>query len=457
MGENNTDAKVDKTETTPDATTDTKNDVKDVDAADKTSETPTTPSEISPKTVAEVASRLRFFFSNANLRIDKFLRREVTENNADGFVPIETLLRFNTIKIYSTEPQALVRAIEETESLKPILKLNEDKTGIARIEPFTHDMMRDNVGVTLRVSNIPVEGAAGSEVYTVKREEVEEAFKEFGYVAMVRMLYNYQQGERGGRGTRTAIGRAFVEMETTAEMQLAAAELCPPQKSETKVTKETEAETKKEETEVKEEQPKRTLTMGGAEVRVKTMQQWLDQREVKRIARFGDRGDSRNSRGGRGGRGQRDTRGGEKRDFKGQEKRAREAAEKEAAAQLEFKLEWKKGCVISVKGLPDGCDREKILGTVQDVVGKDVRVRADYSRGQKDGAIRFEQPNDKIVELAAKLCDGSAMVGGVKVESATIIQGEDEEKYYSEYIAFRTKQIRTNAEEKNQRKRPRRR
>jgi len=448
MGENNTDVKVEKTEDTPDAAADIKNDVTDEVAADKT------PSEISPKTVAEVASRLRFFFSNANLRIDKFLRREVTESNADGFVPITTLLRFNTIKSYSTEPLALVRAIQETESLKPILKLNEDKTGIARIEPFTHDMMRDNVGVTLRVSNIPVEGAPGSEVYTVQREEVEEAFKEFGYVAMVRMLYNYQQGDRGGRGTRTAIGRAFVEMETTAEMQLAAAELCPPQKSETEVTKETEAETKKEETDVKEEPPKRTLTMGGAEVRVKTMQQWLDQREVKRIARFGDKGDSRNSRGGRG---QRDTQGGEKRDFKGQEKRAREAAEKEAAAQLEFKLEWKKGCVISVKGLPDGCDREKILGTVQDVVGKDVRVRADYSRGQKDGAIRFEQPNDKIVELAAKLCDGSAMVGGCKVESATIIQGEDEEKYYSEYIAFRTKQIRTNAEEKNQRKRPRRR
>jgi len=448
MGENNTDVKVEKTEDTPDAAADIKNDVTDEVAADKT------PSEISPKTVAEVASRLRFFFSNANLRIDKFLRREVTESNADGFVPITTLLRFNTIKSYSTEPLALVRAIQETESLKPILKLNEDKTGIARIEPFTHDMMRDNVGVTLRVSNIPVEGAPGSEVYTVQREEVEEAFKEFGYVAMVRMLYNYQQGDRGGRGTRTAIGRAFVEMETTAEMQLAAAELCPPQKSETEVTKETEAETKKEETDVEEEPPKRTLTMGGAEVRVKTMQQWLDQREVKRIARFGDKGDSRNSRGGRG---QRDTQGGEKRDFKGQEKRAREAAEKEAAAQLEFKLEWKKGCVISVKGLPDGCDREKILGTVQDVVGKDVRVRADYSRGQKDGAIRFEQPNDKIVELAAKLCDGSAMVGGCKVESATIIGGEDEEKYYSEYIAFRTKQIRTNAEEKNQRKRPRRR
>jgi len=459
MGEDNTAVKDENTEAAPVATTntDTMKDVKEEAATDKTSETTTIPVEITDKTVAELSSRLRFFFSNANLRTDRFLRREVTENNPDGFVPITTLLRFNTIKSYSTEPQALVRAVEETESLKSILKLNEDKTGIARIEPFTNDLMRDNVRFTLRVSNIPVKGEPGSEEYSVKREEVEEVFKEFGYVAMVKMLYNFHQGDRGGRGSRTAIGRAFVEMETEEEMQLAAAQFCPPQKNETEIKKDSETDAKKDETEVKEESAKRTLTLGGVEVRVKTMQQWLDQREAKRFAKFGDRDNSRGGRGGRGGRGQRDNRGGERRDAKGADKRVRETREKEAAAQIEFKLDWKKGCVISVKGLPDGCDREKILGTVQDVVGKDVRVRADYSRGQKDGAIRFEQPNDKIADLTAKLNDGSVMVGGCKVESATIIEGADEEKYYSEYIAFRTKQVQMNAEEKNQRKRQRRR
>ena len=70
-------------------------------------------------------------------------------------------------------------------------------------------------------------------------------------------------------------------------------------------------------------------------------------------------------------------------------------------------------------------------------MGKDVRVRADYSRGQKE----FEHPKDKIVDLTAKLNDGSVMVGGCKVDSASIIEEADEEKYYSEFIAFRTKQI----------------
>merc|ERR1740124_811091 len=195
---------------------------------------------------------------------------------------------------------------------------------------------------------------------------------------MVRMLYNYKKGDNGN-GSRTAIGRAFVEMETEEEMQNAAAAFCVPESdvkesdSETEKveTKEAQAETKEEQTETKEEptetkeeptetkeeptetrtekkeeptetktetkeeQPKRTLKLGGTEVRVKTMQQWFDQREVKKIARFGGsgrgggRGGGRGDRGGErgGGRGYMEKRdqqnqGGERRDAKGLEKRA---------------------------------------------------------------------------------------------------------------------------------------
>ena len=64
-------------------------------------------------------------------------------------------------------------------------------------------------------------------------------------MAMVRMLYNCQQGDRGGCGTRTAIGRAFAEMETEKEMQSAAAELCLPQKNDIEVMKDTETNARK--------------------------------------------------------------------------------------------------------------------------------------------------------------------------------------------------------------------
>lgn len=459
MGEDEKKAEI----STPEPTTDIKTEEKKSDDDKQSDPTPESMNpEISQEIITNMASRLRFYFSDASLRRDNFLRRIVMDDKIAGFAPIATLLTFNTIKQVSPEPQALVRAVQEDEKLMTLLKLNEDQTSIARIKPFTMDLMKKEVGVTLRVSGIPMKG--DPEDYAVKREDVEDAFKEFGYVAMVRMLYNYKRGDTGV-GSRTAIGRAFVEMETEEGMQNAVAALCLPDN----VVKVSDEEAEK--TETKEEQPKRTLKLGGTEVRIKTMQQWFDQRETKRIARFGSgggRGGGGRGGGGRGrgvgrgsGRGYMDkseqrNQGGEKRNAKGVEKRARDNEVKQDGDKIDFKLDWKKGCVISVKGLPDGCDRETILASVTEVVGKDVKFRADYSRGQKDGAIRFEQPNEKIAELAAKMKDGTVMVKGCKVESATVIDGEDEEKYYKEYIAFKTKQFQTKAEEK-QHKRSRRR
>ena len=102
------------------------------------------------------------------------------------------------------------------------------------------------------------------------------------------------------------------------------------------------------------------------------------------------------------------------------------------------KLEWKSGCVISVKGLPDDCDREAILSTVEAFIGGEVSVRADYSRGKTDGAIQFGEPNEKIRSLANELNEGNITINDKKVDSASVLEGDEEEKYYDDYCAFRT-------------------
>ena len=108
-------------------------------------------------------------------------------------------------------------------------------------------------------------------------------------------------------------------------------------------------------------------------------------------------------------------------------------------APVEYKLDWRSGCVISVKGLPDECDREAILSAVKAYIGEKVSVRADYSRGMKDGAIRFDQPNDRIRSLANELNEGNVTINDKKVDSASILEGDEEETYYNEYIALKTK------------------
>lgn len=356
----------------------------------------------------KVAERLDFFFSDANLRTDKFLRSIVMDTYAGGFCAIETLLKFNTIKSLTTDPAVVAEAAATCKKLK----INETKTSIARTAPFTEDMLKDNVKVSLRISDIPMKDDA----YVNTRDEVKAVFEEFGKVAMVRLLTVYDKN----KSKRIAVGKGFVEFESIETFEKAAAELCASP-GDAGVKAETDAK------------PNRVLKLGDSELRIKTMQQWQDKRNAKRESR--DK-----------------AKVGVKRDR--DEKAKKVEAELEA---IEFKLEWKKGCVIKLHGLAEGTDREKIIAVSKSVVGEDAEVRADYNRGDKDGKIRFGDHSDKIAELATKLNDGSATIGDTKVESASIMEGEEEEKYYAEYIALRTKQLRDRAQEKQQRKKFRKR
>jgi len=352
---------------------------------------------------AEIVERLGFFFSDANLRMDRFLRRIVMDTYTGGFVEIETLLKFNTVKNLSTDPAVIAAAVEKVESIE--LKLNEAKTAIARVEPFTEDMLKDNVKVSLRIGDLPIK----DDQYVHTREEVQELFSEFGKVALVRLLTNYSKRE----GTRSAVGKGFIEFANAESFEKAVAELC---------VFSDDADAK----------PKRVLKLGENEIKVKSMQQWIDKKSTEKET---------------------------KKEVKAGEKRARDeetAKTNDEIEAIEFTLDWKKGCVITLEGLPEGCDREMLLGAVKKYVGEDVEARADYSRGDKDGKIRFNEPNDKIAEFVSKLSDGSATLGDAKVEKASVIEGEAEEKYYKDYISFRTKQMKEKAHEKfnrNQRKR----
>jgi RNA recognition motif-containing protein len=362
--------------------------------------------------INKVAERLTFFFSNANLRTDKFLRNEVQNKQNNGFVTIDVLLRFNTIKKITTDAKLIAKAVGQVEELK----LKEDESAIARVNPFSDDMMSDHVKVTLRVSNIPTKETDNGPDYDVTREELSAIFQEYGNVAMVRLL----KSKMRGHADKIAVGRGFVEFHSLEDMEKAVAELCVEDINDESL------------------KPKKVLTVKGNELKVKTMKQWIDKREALKAER-GEKPFERDNQ----------------KKNRAEKRKAEEEADKLEIEAVEFKLDWKKGCVISIKGLPDDCDREAILASVKGFMGDDVTVRADYSRGQKDGAVRFDEPTDKIAALATELTEGKITIGSTKVESASVLEGEAEQKYYDDYIAFRTSQMRANAKEKQERKKRR--
>ena len=341
----------------------------------------------------KIVERLEFFFSDANLRMDKFLRGVIMDSYTGGFVEIETLLKFNTIKKLSTDPAVIAAAAEKIEQLK----LNESKTSIARVEPFTTDMLQDNVKVSLRIGNLPIK----DDEYVHTREEVHELFSEFGKVALVRVLTNYNKEE----GKRSAVGKGFVEFANIAIFDQAVAELCVSG-------------------DAPDDKPKKVLKLGDTEITVKSMRAWLDKKQTFKDAKKEEKSGDKRARG---------------------EEATKNSAEIDA---IEFTLDWKKGCIVFLEGLPEGCDREMLLDAVKKYVGEGVEARADYSRGDKDGKIRFNEPNEKIAEFVTKLSDGSATFGEAKVGKASIVEGEEEEKYYKDYIEFRTNQMREKARDK---------
>lgn len=391
--------------------------------------------EAKDKTIEAVAERLQFFFSDANLRVDRFMQKTLTKANGElsGSVPIQTLLKFNSIKSH-TEDAAII--VEATKTLVENLKLENDDTCIARVKPFKLSDMDANIPLSLFVTNLPVsEGDAPSAKlrYTVTVEAVKELFTPYGDVALVKFKYKPLEGDDDknqdnnkynapDRRKRVFVpaGSAQVEFKKMEDLEKAAAELCTTMDGE------------------KSEPPKKTLQMGSNTLDVVPLQEYINQRKKEK-------------------KGKNDIP--EEKDIpktNGEENSKKRKADNQPAPveAKEYKLEWKPGCVISIKGIAASCDREAIKDAVAKGLATDDKellekgIYADFSRGQTHGAIRFSEPNDNIKALAEKMNNGKVKIAGGKLESAVVLEGEEETKYWQTFIEFKTKQLNQASKEK---------
>jgi hypothetical protein len=357
---------------------------------------------------AAVQERLAFFFSNANIRQDAFLRKFLTNTATSqkypGMIPVETLLSFNTLKKITQDPDAVVQVAKD--ALSNLLVVSGDSKALGLVTPWSSDKMDENIPLTLVVANLPVEGDDGNLQYVYKTEQVKELFTQYGHVALCRLRFkakSFKQKEK----RQEPLKMAFVEFESKDSLDKAVEDTLTLKEGATL-------------------EPKRKVTLGDTELVVRTLADYIAERKAEK----GDEGgDSQNN--------------------SSKKKRERE--------EEAFSFEWKPGCVIQLKGLPDDCDREAIIAvvargldtTVDDVKNK--KVYADYSRGQKDGAIRFAEP-EGVADLCAKISSGDLKFGDAKIESAHVLDGDDEKKYWDEFIAFKNKQMKHKREEKYHRK-----
>ena len=69
-------------------------------------------------------------------------------------MPVETLLKFNTIKQHTTKPEVIVKAAQCLSS--DLLTVSSDGKAIGRKHPFTSDHTKQNNPLTLVVTNLPI-------------------------------------------------------------------------------------------------------------------------------------------------------------------------------------------------------------------------------------------------------------------------------------------------------------
>jgi hypothetical protein len=468
--------------------------------------------------ISSFAERLAFFFSNANLRQDKWMRQQLSSSHDGNSLSLDTLLKFNTLKVISTDKSLLALAAQH-ESLQTLISYDADKEEIRRVVPFDYKTMGDGSKLSLYVKNVPVteppsaSAATATAVtpsaenkeddavadddekepeadststnatgavestneefrsrYAVSRDDIKSLFERYGRIGIVQLRYgrksvsskpsivgneDYEKytspSQRAlGRGESYPLGVAIVEFETLEGMENACKDLLIHDSNEDG-TKENAVKDDDDDEEEKVEEDSGKGAMAAAEGKT-VLELHGNQLVIERMrpSKFFQKNTS-NKRS----RDENDNEDGGKDDDDNEE------GDEAATSSFEpITIDWKKGCVIALAGLSTtSCDREAIRDAVSDILGvtKDVKssgLYVDYTRGQSTGNLRLNDPKpDEMAELVAKLMDGSVVIANQKVESAKILEGEEEEQYMKDYVAFLNRMKKMKEEEKRSQKR----
>ncbi|XP_033097114.1 la-related protein 7-like [Anneissia japonica] len=157
------------------------------------------------KLLSDIHEQLKFYFSDANLRKDRFLKQK-TESNKDGYVAISVLLSFNKLKELTTDAEMVARAVKKS----TFLQVSEDKKHLRRIKPLMPPKY-DIDDVTVYVECLPK---------TVDHSWLQKVFGSCGKVTYVSIPRYKSTGD--------IKGFAFIEFEKPEEARKACKALNHP-------------------------------------------------------------------------------------------------------------------------------------------------------------------------------------------------------------------------------------
>lgn len=184
-------------------------------------------------TAEKIKKQIEFYFSNANMRTDKFLQTKTKEN--DGWIDIDTLLLFSKLKALSTDPETIKNAIKESDVVE--IKV-DDKLHVRKIvnEEYLNYLKNDNDKKVLVVKGFDT---------TATFEEIEKCLSEHFEFVIMRMVKDKQ---------KKFVGIVFVELKNEEDIEKVLAMKIPVEKKE---VNEQEKEEKENNEDDKEESVKK--------------------------------------------------------------------------------------------------------------------------------------------------------------------------------------------------------
>ncbi|XP_037686418.1 la-related protein 7 isoform X2 [Choloepus didactylus] len=141
--------------------------------------------------LADIAKQVDFWFGDANLHKDRFLREQI-EKSRDGYVDISLLVSFNKMKKLTTDGKLIARALKSS----AIVELDLEGTRIRRKKPLG-ERPKDEDERTVYVELLPK---------NVNHSWIERVFGKCGNVVYISIPHYKSTGDPKGF--------AFVEFET---------------------------------------------------------------------------------------------------------------------------------------------------------------------------------------------------------------------------------------------------
>lgn len=144
-----------------------------------------------------IREQMEFYFSDANLRKDRFMG-ELVQENEEGYVDLEVFLTFHKIQAFTNDVKVIATALESSE----ILKLNDEKTRVKRVTKLEYKHDVDDC--TLYVERLPL---------NADHNWLKTAFSKHGHVLYVSLPRYRHNGK--------IKGFAFIEFSSPEEVDKA--------------------------------------------------------------------------------------------------------------------------------------------------------------------------------------------------------------------------------------------